>query len=85
MTMFYLHLFNRIGNVRDEEGRDLLDLAAAEAEALRSARSIMADESCVNGQIDLNARIDSVSPTADDIFGTLAFTDTVVIRPPETL
>ncbi len=79
MTIFYLHLFNRLGAILDEEGRDLPDLAAAREEAIRNARSIMAEEVRA-GELDLNARIDIAGPRADQVHFTLPFSDALVIR-----
>jgi hypothetical protein len=78
MPNYYMHLFNSVGPVRDEEGRDLPDLAAAREEAIRNARSIMAEEIRAGG-LDLSARIEIASPTPDDLCDTLVFSDAVTI------
>lgn len=52
MARFYLHLHNRVGTVRDEEGQELPDLRAAREVAITSIRSIIADEA-QHGRIDL--------------------------------
>lgn len=58
MPRFYFHLRDE-PDCDDEEGISLADTDAAYREALRSARSIMADEIC-NGRLLLNGEIEVV-------------------------
>lgn len=57
MPRFFFDVHNRIGLIADEEGRELADVEVARAEALKGARSIIADE-VLQGQLDLDGRID---------------------------
>jgi hypothetical protein len=57
--------------VEDEEGRDLPDLAAARAEAVRSIRSLLADE-IRRGRIDLRGRLE-VAGSDGEILDSIAF------------
>ncbi|CAA9500472.1 MAG: hypothetical protein AVDCRST_MAG44-732 [uncultured Sphingomonas sp.] len=57
MARYLLHLHNRTGHTRDDEGLDLPDVAAARDEAIRSIRSILSSE-ILEGQMDLDGRID---------------------------
>lgn len=54
---YYFNVENAIGLIPDEEGRELPDLEAARAEAIKGARSILADD-VLKGNLDLRARID---------------------------
>jgi hypothetical protein len=44
VPLYFFHVCNGDGFTEDEEGRELPDLEAARAYAIRDARSIMADE-----------------------------------------
>ncbi len=44
VPLYFFHVCNGDGFTEDEEGRELRDLAAARREAIKDARSIMADE-----------------------------------------
>jgi hypothetical protein len=57
MPRFYLHLINRTGSARDEEGVELADAQAAQARAVEGIRSILADEAKA-GRLDLDGRIE---------------------------
>lgn len=59
MPLYRFNLYNSVGFVPDEEGRELADLAAAKAEGLKGARAIIADE-VIQGRFDLNGRIEVV-------------------------
>jgi curved DNA-binding protein CbpA len=83
MARYYLHLFNRAGPVRDEEGTDVPDLAAARFQALQAVRDIVSEEA-KKGVVDLHGRIE----IADELGSTLhvlPFTDAIEVRPPEDM
>ncbi len=68
------YFFNLLDGVRldDEEGQELADDAAAHAEAMRSARSIMAD-AVWTGRLPLDESIEIVAHGR--VVGVVAFTD----------
>ena len=61
MPRFFFDLFNGHGEIRDEEGSDFSDQAAAKATALASIRSMVCEDAG-NGIIDLTGRIDIKNP-----------------------
>jgi hypothetical protein len=71
MPRYFLHLHNSMGFLEDEEGRDLLDLEAAREEAVRSIRSLLADE-IRRGRIDLRGRLE-VAGSDGEILDSIAF------------
>lgn len=60
MPRFFFHLHNAI-EVHDELGRELPSLEAAQAEATRACRAIMAEDVRNEGLITLSHRIDILS------------------------
>lgn len=78
MPLFYFHVCNGTGFVQDEEGRDLPDAEAARAEAVRGARSIMADD-LQRGQPDLSSFIE-VEDARHELLFTLMFGELVEIK-----
>jgi hypothetical protein len=83
VPVYFFNLFNDTGPVRDEEGRELPDLDAAKAEAIRNARSIMSDE-VRQGRLDLCAHIDVVDEGQAILF-TLRFDEALSISAPKEL
>jgi uncharacterized protein DUF6894 len=75
MPRYHFHLYNSIGSVPDEDGRELPDLETARAEAVKGARAIIADE-VLNGRLDLEARIE-VKNEAGAVLFTLTFAEAV--------
>ena len=59
MLRFHLHLHNSQVKASDEEGHDLVDLAAAHAMALRGIRDFLGHE-VMTGKMDLPGQIDIV-------------------------
>jgi hypothetical protein len=57
MARFHFHLFND-DDVWDEEGQELPDLAAAEAEAVRAARDVIAHHVLSGRPICLDHRME---------------------------
>ena len=78
MPLFFLHVFNRTGCSRDEEGLDLPDLDAARAEAVEGIRSILRDE-VARGTLDLEGRIE-IADEAGRIVDVVAFNDAIEVR-----
>jgi hypothetical protein len=75
MPRFYLHVCNGTGFVQDEEGQELPDLDSARAEAVRSARSIMASD-VQRGMLDLSSFIE-IEDEAHHLVDTLVFEEAV--------
>ncbi|HYD39066.1 MAG TPA: hypothetical protein VEA60_15725 [Allosphingosinicella sp.] len=75
MPRFYFHVCNGAGFVQDEEGRDLPDLEAARAEAIRGARSIMASD-VQRGTLDLSSFIE-IEDAEKRLVLTVGFEDAV--------
>jgi hypothetical protein len=78
MPIYFLHVFNRTGDARDEEGLDLPDLEAARAAAVRGIRSILSDE-VVHGAIDFEGRVD-IADEADQVLACIPYRDAVEVR-----
>jgi hypothetical protein len=71
MPRFYLHVHNRIGSARDEEGADFPDLDTARVRAIEGIRSILSDEAR-QGMIDFRGRIEIAAATGD-VIETVSF------------
>lgn len=67
---FFFHVFNGVGVVPDEDGRDLPGLVEARKEAIKGIRSIMSDEA-LKGRIDLRGRIDITDASAEVVLTVL--------------
>jgi hypothetical protein len=74
---FFFHLYDDC-IVLDEEGSDLVDVGAARGEAIRSARSIMAEQ-IGHGQLNLGHRIEVEDANGDPVL-TLTFGDAVTVQ-----
>lgn len=81
MPHYFFDLVNGIGYVTDEEGRELPDLSAAREQAIREARSIMAED-VRSGQLDLTGRI-MVRCGADQTLFESRFDEALEIKHPE--
>ena len=75
MPRYYFHVCNGTGFVQDEEGLDLPDFEAARAEAIRSARSIMASD-VQRGMLDLSSFIE-IEDSDGGLVHTLGFQEAV--------
>ena len=71
MTVYHLNLFND-DDVWDEEGQDFADLDAAEREAVRNARDVIAEHVRHGMPIDLNHRLEIVDGDTNGSFAWLA-------------
>jgi hypothetical protein len=79
MARFYLHVINRLGSARDEEGAELADLQEANARAVEGIRSILADEAKA-GRLDLDGRIE-IADESGAIVRIVAFEEAFEISP----
>lgn len=79
MARYHLHLFNDI-DIVDEEGREFADLSAAEAEAVRSARDVIADHILGGRPICLRHRME-ITDAEGAIVKVIAFQDVVRFEP----
>lgn len=77
MARFFLHLHNGSGFLADEEGRELADLAAARKEAVRSIRSLLAEE-VRRGRVDLGGRVE-IAGAGGEILASVAFPEAVEV------
>lgn len=75
MPHYYFHICNGDGFTEDEEGRELADESAARAEAVKGARSIMADELQL-GTMNLASFIEVENGAHEHLF-TVSFTEVV--------
>lgn len=78
MARFYLHLFNRIGTVHDDEGTEVPDLDAARHLAVQSVRDILSEE-VKRGRFDLQGRID-IAGEEGNVLAAVPFSDAVELR-----
>ena len=79
MPLFFFHVCDGVGFTEDEEGRELPDIEAARAEAIKGARSIMADD-LQRGRLDLCAAIQIEDEQRRPVL-TLSFAEAVALRP----
>jgi hypothetical protein len=79
MPLYFLHVFNRTGCSRDEEGMDLPDLAAARVAAVEGIRSILQDE-VGHGMIDFEGRVE-IEDEAGAVLATVSYAEAVDLRP----
>lgn len=77
MARYHLHVHCDDRVAEDEDGIECFNLEAAREEALKGARSILADD-MMRGQIDLRGRIDIADDT-DSVVETIRFEDAVKI------
>ena len=75
MSHYFLHLHNRTGFTRDDEGLELADLAAARDEAIRNIRGILSSE-ILGGRVDLNGRVE-IADGDGTVLAVVQFTDAV--------
>jgi len=79
MPRYFLNIYND-GDVPDEEGIEAEDLGAAKGEAIRGARSLIADHVIEGRPITLSHRIE-VEDGNGQVLATIAFGEVVTIRP----
>ncbi len=82
MTHYYLHLYNRIGFVRDEEGQDAPDLDGAREAAIQAIRGIVSHEAKA-GRIDLAGRIEIADETGR-LLACVPFSEALTVQLDET-
>ena len=80
MPRFHLHLHNAHVEASDEEGHDLVDLAAARAMAVSGIRDFLGHE-VMSGKMDLRGQIDIVDE-GGVILLTVRFEEAVEIIKP---
>ena len=77
MPRFYFHLFNDV-DAPDNEGLDLLDLAAARLHAGNQARFTAGETVKLQGKIDLRHHID-IEDQRGNVLDTVCFGDVVSV------
>ena len=78
MPLFRFHIYNT-EETRDREGRYFPDLEAAHADAINSARSLMASDITLSGEITLSHWIELETEGGD--MHVVTFGDAVTIHP----
>lgn len=78
MPRYHFNLDDGLGHVPDKEGQELADEEAARAEAVRSARSMIAAD-VMEGWLDLGGRIEVTDAAGTKLF-TIEFEDAVELR-----
>ena len=78
MSRYYFNLFDDVVTV-DDEGLELPDIAAARREAIRSARSLMAEQ-VMRGRFCLACRIEVEDEDRRPVL-VLPFADAVLVEP----
>lgn len=78
MPRFYFHVCNGYGFTEDHEGQELADEAAARAQAIKSAREVMAGD-LRSGELDLSSFIE-VEDNQHELLFTLTFEDAVTLK-----
>jgi len=71
MARYFMHLFNSLGSVPDDEGVEAADLDQASAIAAANIRSMLSDE-VKQGRFDLRGRIE-IADAAGNTVRTVAF------------
>jgi hypothetical protein len=77
MPRYFFHIHEEVA-VRDEEGIELADVAAARRQAIAGARDIMSEQ-VRGGRLGLRNRVDVEDERGDSVF-SLAFADAVDIE-----
>ncbi|MFD1107349.1 DUF6894 family protein [Sphingobium olei] len=77
MERYHINLFND-ADILDEEGQEFVDLAAAHAEAMRSAREVIADHVMNGRPIDLRHRME-ITDNAGKLLDMIRFGDAISI------
>jgi hypothetical protein len=80
MPRFHLHLHNTHVEASDEEGHDLVDLAAAQAMALRGIRDFLGHE-VMQGKLDLRGQVD-IANDGGEILASVTFVEALKITRP---
>lgn len=78
MHRYFFHLFNHL-EVRDEEGKELVDLDAAKAYAIVNARGVMTNN-VTDGEICLSHRIE-IADDQDRPAAVIYFRDALSVLP----
>lgn len=78
MARYFLHLFNHIGAVPDDEGTEVPDVATARHLAVQSVRDIVSEEA-KGGVVDLSGRIE-IADEGGSTLDVVPFSDAVVLR-----
>lgn len=78
MARYFLHLFNRIGAVPDDEGTEVPDIAAARHIAVQSVRDIVSEEA-KGGVVDLSGRIE-IADEGGSTLDVVPFAEAVEVR-----
>jgi hypothetical protein len=75
MARYYMHLFNSIGSIPDEEGVEAADTAEAVRVAAVNIRSLLSEE-VKGGVLDLRGRIE-IEDAAGDVVRVVPFREAI--------
>jgi hypothetical protein len=75
MTRYHFNIRNGDGFIEDEEGRELAGPDVARAEAVKGARSLIAD-GILQGRLDLSGTIEVTDAKGEPLFA-IAFAEAV--------
>lgn len=75
---YYLHLINGVGETRDEEGQEAVDLDGARIRAVQGIRSILSDD-VAHGRLDLRGRIE-IADADGTCLGVVPFSDALDLQ-----
>ena len=80
MPRYFLHIANRVGYARDEEGAELENMVAAVEQAKEGIRSILRDEART-GRLDLQGHVE-IADESGAILQVVPFSDAFEIVMP---
>ena len=78
MSRYFMHIFNSIGFVQDEEGREFDTFDQVRAEAIKGIRSLVSAEA-LRGCIDLRGRME-IADAEGRVVLTLSFEEVVHMK-----
>lgn len=79
MRRFFIHVINRVGNARDDEGVELASLDLAVEQAKEGIRSIIADEA-KSGRLDFDGRVE-IADESGTILSVVPFPEAFALNP----
>lgn len=78
MPRYFFHLYNRIGEALDPEGRELSDLEAARLVAVEEIRAMLGEE-VAQGLLDLRGYIE-IADEGGQVLDVVRFEEAIEVR-----